>query len=388
VTSRPAAPREKPGILFVTPWLLGGGIERVMENSVPWLAGRGFRCEVASWRVATRLAGAANPVLAALSEAAVPVRLLTAYGRLQLAQRAVRAAALAWRGGHRLIVGYELEGNVVALLAKRLLRRRVRVMAQIHNASGIHQEVGTSPRLLGWARRLYREADSIVAVSDDIRRDSVRFFELDPSRVHRLYNPLPITMIRRRASADAGRGPWPTAPFIVGCGRLVRMKGFPDLVRAFAAIRATHPLQLAILGEGPERGALERLIRELDLQDDVMMPGFVANPWAYFSRARAFVLSSLFGESFSMVLVEAMACGVPVIASRCEWGPEEILDGGRYGLLYDPGDVDALTRHLRAVLDGPEEAASRTRAASERAEEFSQERLLPELERHLAELVH
>jgi glycosyltransferase involved in cell wall biosynthesis len=371
----------------VTPWLLDGGIERVLENSVPWLAGRGFRCEVASWRVATHLAGAANPVLTALAEASVPVRLLKAHGRLQLVQRAVQTAALAWRGGHRLIVGYELEGNLVALLAKRLLLRRVRVMAQIHNASGIHQEVGTSPRLLGWARRLYPEADSIVAVSEDIRRDSARFFRLDPSRVQRLYNPLPISMIRRRATGGPGAGPWPTAPFIVGCGRLVRMKGFPDLVRAFAAIRATCSIQLVILGEGPERKELERLIREHGLQDEVMMPGFVANPWSYFARARAFVLSSLFGESFSMVLVEAMACGVPVIASRCEWGPEEILGGGRYGRLYDPGDVDGLTRHLRGVLEAPEEAASLTRAASERAEDFSQERVLPELERHLAKLV-
>lgn len=387
MTSASHGVRGKPGILFVTPWLLDGGIERVVANSVPWLAGRGFRCEVASWRIARRLAGAANPVLIALSAAAVPVRPLPAYGRLQLLQRAVRAAALAWRGGHRLIVGYELEGNIVALIAKRLLRGRVRVMAQIHNASRIHHEVGTSPRLLRWARRLYQEADSIVAVSEDIRRDSARFFELDISRVHRLYNPLPISTIRHRASEDTGTAPWPASPFIVGCGRLVRMKGFSDLIRAFGVIRPEYPLQLVLLGEGPERAALRDQVLASGLQDDVLMPGFVANPWRYFASAKAFVLSSLFGESFSMVLVEAMACGVPVIASRCEWGPEEILGAGRYGLLYEPGDIEGLARQLRAVLDGQAVADGLTQAASKRAEEFSQERLLPELERHLAELV-
>jgi glycosyltransferase involved in cell wall biosynthesis len=82
-----------------------------------------------------------------------------------------------------------------------------------------------------------------------------------------------------------------------------------------------------------------------------------------------------------------MACGVPVIASRCEWGPEEILDHGRYGLLYDPGDVDALARQLRTVLDEPTAAHSLTRAASGRAEEFSQDALLPEFERHVAALL-
>ena len=129
------------------------------------------------------------------------------------------------------------------------------------------------------------------------------------------------------------------------------------------------------------------LLESLGIDKDVLMPGFVANPWAYFGRASAFVLPSLFGESFSMVLVEAMACGVPVIASRCEWGPEEILDHGRYGLLYEPGDVDALTRQLRAVLDAPTAANDLTRAASRRAEEFSQEALLPEFERHVVALL-
>ena len=237
------------------------------------------------------------------------------------------------------------------------------------------------------ARRLYQDANLIVAVSDSIRLDSVRFFALDASRVVTLYNPLPVSWIRQMAQQAMSPALGRTAPFIVGCGRLVRMKGFSDLLRAFAIIRRDHPLQLVILGEGPERGNLVETAREQGVQDDVLMPGFVPNPWSYFGRARAFVLSSLFGESFSMVLVEAMACGVPVIASRCEWGPEEILARGRYGLLYEPGDVEALTRQLRTALDEPAITSSLTRAASRRAEEFSQDAILPEFERHVAALL-
>jgi glycosyltransferase involved in cell wall biosynthesis len=260
-------------------------------------------------------------------------------------------------------------------------------MAQIHNASRIHEEVGTSRRLLRWARRLYPEADSIVAVSEDIRLESARFFGVEVSRVVRLYNPLPISAIRQRAKLEIGPEAPPELPFIVGCGRLVRMKGFPDLLRAFATIRRDHPLQLVILGDGPERADLLERAREHGVSKDVLMPGFVANPWSYFGRARTFVLSSLFGESFSMVLVEAMACGVPVIAARCEWGPEEILERGRCGLLYEPGDVEGLARRLRTVLDEPDVVSRLTQAAARRAEDFSQEKLLPELERHIAELV-
>jgi len=375
------------GILFITPWLLGGGIERVIQNSAPWLARRGYRCEVASWTVATQLSGQPNPVLGTLSAAGVPVRLLNSYGRFRLLQRAVGAAAIALRGRHRLLIGYELEGNLVALIAQRLLLGRVRVMAQIHNASRIHAEVGTSPTLLRLARRLYQDADLIVAVSDSIRLDSVRFFGIDEARVVTLYNSLPVSWIRQMAKRHVNPALGSTARFIVGCGRLVRMKGFSDLLQAFAIIRRDHPLHLVILGEGPERQNLVERARKHGVQEDVFMPGFVPNPWSYFGRASVFVLSSLFGESFSMVLVEAMACGVPVIASRCEWGPEEILARGRYGLLYDPGDVEALTHNLRTLLDEPTVASALTRAASRRAEEFSQDAILPEFERYVAALL-
>jgi glycosyltransferase involved in cell wall biosynthesis len=89
-----------------------------------------------------------------------------------------------------------------------------------------------------------------------------------------------------------------------------------------------------------------------------------------------------------MVLVEAMACEVPVIASRCEWGPEEILEGGRYGLLYDPGDIRALAQHLESVLDDQAESlAGLLSAAGRRAERFSQETVLPEFVGHIEALL-
>lgn len=382
--SSPVASR--PGILFVTPWLLAGGIERVIEHSVPWLSARGYRCEVASWTVATHIAGQPNPVLATLAAADIPVRSLRARGRLQLLQRAVRAAVLALKDRHRLLVGYELEGNVVALLAKRLLGGHIRVMAQIHCASAIHAEVGTSPRLLRLARRLYRDADLLVGVSESVRDDSIRFFGLDPSRVVTLYNPVRTEWIRQMATQEASLPVPSTGPFVVGCGRLVRLKGFSDLLRAFAIVRKDRPLQLVILGEGPERATLVELARSKGVQEDVHLPGFVANPWSYFRRASAFVLSSL-SESFSMVLVEAMACGVPVIASRCEWGPAEILDCGKYGLLYEPGDVEGLARHLKTVLDVPHKASSLTTAALRRAEEFSRDAVMPAFEQQISRLL-
>ena len=380
------ARHDRRGLLFVTPWLRNGGIERVLQVTVPWLARRGYRCEVASWNVSSHLSGRPNPVLGTLQAAAVPVRVLRAYGRFKLFQRAVQVAGLALRSRADLIVSYELEGNLVALLARRLLLGRVHVMIQTHNASSIHAKVGTSSAWLRLARRLYPSATMVVP-SDSMAADSARFFGLDGSRVVTVHNPLAVASIRERSKESCEPPVEVSRPFLVGCGRLVPMKGFYDLLDAFAEVRRERPLGLVILGEGPERVNLRDRIRVLQIGDDVLMPGFAVNPWSYFARASAFVLSSRYGEAFPMVLVEAMACGIPVIASRCEWGPEEILENGEDGLLFDPGDVGTLAQHIRTVLDSPSVGSRLLQAASRRAEEFAEEIVMPKMERQIQALL-
>ena len=380
------ARHDRRGLLFVTPWLRDGGIERVIQVTVPWLARRGYRCEVASWNVSGHLSGRPNPVLATLQAAAVPVRVLRAYGRFKLFQRAVRVAGLALRSRADLIVSYELEGNLVALLARRLLLGRMHVMTQTHNASSIHAEVGTSRAWLRLARRLYPDAMMVVP-SDSMAADSARFFGLDGTRVVTVHNPLAVASIRERSKESCDPPVEASRPFLVGCGRLVPMKGFYDLLDAFAEVRRARPLGLVILGEGPERANLRDRIRTLQIEDDVLMPGFTVNPWSYFARASAFVLSSRYGEAFSMVLVEAMACGIPVIASRCEWGPEEILENGEDGLLFDPGDIATLAQHIRTALDSPSVVSRLLQAASRRAEEFAEDIVMPKMERQIEALL-
>jgi glycosyltransferase involved in cell wall biosynthesis len=142
----------------------------------------------------------------------------------------------------------------------------------------------------------------------------------------------------------------------MGIGRLAPKKDFPTLLRAFAEIRGKYRARLMILGEGPARGELEALVRELDLEADVALPGFVENPYAYLARANLFVLSSRW-EGLPTVLIEAMFCGVPVVATDCPSGPREILGGGRYGTLVPVGDMDALTHAMEAGLSGKIEPA-------------------------------
>lgn len=362
-----------PGLAFVSPWIRDGGLERSLMLKAAWLRERGWRVEVLTWVVGHP----PNPFLDFARAQGIPVRHLHGWGRLQLAQRAVQVAARVRLGRFQVLVGQELEGNLVALMAKTLLGGRVRVVAEVHSGSRILAEVGMPAGLVRLGRRLYSRADAVVAVSESLREDVMATFGLEPDHVFTVPNPTPLVEVRRLAR-EALPEIEALRPYVASAGRLVGYKSFPDLVRAFARVRAERPLRLVILGEGPEREELVRCAAACGVAAAVVLPGFVANPFAYFSRARAFVLPSR-SEGQSLVLVEAMACGVPVIASR-SGGPEDVLGGGRHGLLYDVGDLDGLAAALRRVLDDAEESARLGRAARARSDAFAEEAILPRLE--------
>ena len=151
-------------------------------------------------------------------------------------------------------------------------------------------------------------------------------------------NPVPHDDVAAMAAAPLDH-PWfdePGVPVILSAGRLVGQKDFSTLIRAFAQVVKSRPARLVILGEGRERGALAALARELGVAEGVDLPGFVANPFAWMARARVFAVSSIY-EGLSMVLVEAMACGTPVVSTDCPHGPRELLEDGRWGRLVPVG---------------------------------------------------
>lgn len=141
-----------------------------------------------------------------------------------------------------------------------------------------------------------------------------------------------------------------TKPFILAVGRLHRQKGFDYLIKAFAASEAKKILNIIILGEGEEREALTRLIEHHDLQDNVLLKGSVKNPFAYYSKAQFFVLSSRH-EGFPNILIEALACRCPCISFDCPTGPSEIIQHNKNGLLVEAENVDALTDAINTLYN-------------------------------------
>ena len=138
---------------------------------------------------------------------------------------------------------------------------------------------------------------------------------------------------------------------IVAAGRLVEEKDFSTLLRAFAIVCSQRSAELIVLGDGPLRGDLERLAGELGIAGNVRFEGMVGNVYAYFSRSGVFVLSSKH-EAFGNVLIEALACGTPCVATRCaSGGPQEILADGEYGHLVEIGDVEGIAEAINRTLN-------------------------------------
>ena len=170
---------------------------------------------------------------------------------------------------------------------------------------------------------------------------------------------------------------------VLSAARLAVQKDLGTMLRAFARVRARRAVRLVILGEGGERARLEDLARRLGVAEDVAMPGHVANPLAYMARAAVFALSSIY-EGFGNVLVEALACGRPIVSTDCPGGPREVLDDGRYGRLVAVGDDAAFAAALEQALDVPVDAAGQRRRAADFAVEPIADRYLAVLLRRSA----
>jgi glycosyltransferase involved in cell wall biosynthesis len=187
-----------------------------------------------------------------------------------------------------------------------------------------------------------------------VRNDIAALTGLSRRRIVVIPNPVVTAELLDQARCPLDH-PWfhPSAPPVVmGVGRLTRQKDFPTLLHAFAAVRASRPCRLVILGEGRDRPALAALAAALNINLDVDLPGFIPNPYAYMARAAAFVLSSAW-EGSPNVLTEALALGTPVVATDCPSGPREILQHGRLGRLVPIGRPEAMADAIAAILDNP-----------------------------------
>lgn len=271
-------------------------------------------------------------------------------------------AAYLWRRRPRALLAQRIRVDVLALRARALSRVPTQVFVTIN--TNMTQELNAlrpekRERHLALMRKYFPRNDGMIAVSRGVADDAARLIDCAPERIRVAPNPTVTPELERLAQAPLDH-PWfvpGEPPVILGVGRLEPQKDFPSLLRAFATVRAARACRLIILGEGKQREPLRQVSADLGIEREVAFPGFVANPYAYMARAALFVLSSAW-EGSPNSLTEALALGVPLVATDCPNGPSEVLDGGRYGDLVPVGDVPALAAAMIRTLDRPIDRAA------------------------------
>jgi glycosyltransferase involved in cell wall biosynthesis len=358
----PEAERRHPDVALLLPSLGGGGAEKVAVVLATAFAERGLAIELA-------LMNAHGPLLDDLPSAAEVVDL-----GVDRARRAVGPVAGYLRERRpRSLLAFMWPLTSVAVLAGRLAGGHTRMVLSEHTdwRRSPLAKPGLPRLTLSTVMRLtFPGADAVVAVSNGAAEGVSRFSGLPTETVATIHNPITPLPPPRQPDGCIRRG-WsrPGAPRLVTVGNLNPAKDQATLLRALAQVRRRREVQLLILGEGPERAALEALRDELGLRDAVLMPGFVRDPQTYLGLADLFVLSSAW-EGFSNAIVEALACGAPVVSTDCRSGPREILADGKYGDLVPVGDADALAGAILAALDRPHDRS----ALVERSMDFSIEK--------------
>ncbi len=260
--------------------------------------------------------------------------------------------------------------NRTALLARLLARPGMPVairMGMSIAATLAEMKPARARRLRSSMQRWYPRADAAIAPSEGVGQDLRALADMPKERVHVIPNPIVTPDLLEQAAA-ALDDTWllddraQEIPVILAAGSLEPRKDFATLIRAFAALRQRRPVRLIILGEGRERSALERLAADLGVTRDLRLPGFQTNPYAWMARANVFALTSR-REGSGAVLVEALACGTPCVATDCPSGPAEILAQGALGPLVPVGDSTALTQALDILLTTPPDANALREAA-------------------------
>ncbi|MFO8156160.1 MAG: glycosyltransferase [Pseudomonadota bacterium] len=323
-----------------------------------------------------------NNLLRGLVEAGVAVDLLLLKGRgehvagipdgvnvidlkVRTSLQALPALARYLRRARpRALLAAKDRAGRVAVLARGLARTDTRLVLRLgmHLSGSLASKGWLAHRLRYWpVRWLYPRIDAFITVAGPVADDIAAIGRLPRERFSVIPNPTVGPELSRLIATPPDH-PWlrpetegERPPVVLGAGRFKYQKDFATLLRAFARLTERRDARLVLLGDGPDRAALLALRDELGLRDRVDFPGFQPNPAAWMAAADLFVLSSRY-EGAPNVLVEALACGTPVVATDCPSGPRDILDGGRHGPLVPVGDVEAMADAMATTLDAPRPA--------------------------------
>jgi glycosyltransferase involved in cell wall biosynthesis len=323
------------------------GVDRAMKNLIPALARRGYAVDLLNVRKHGPSLPEIPPRVRVIDTGAS-----TTYLALPALVRYLRRERPA------VLLSDKDRVNRSALLARSLAgANQTRLILSSGTTISIDlQHRGFFERWLqrNSMGRLYPHADRVIVTSRGVADDMARYTGLAREHIEVVPSPV-VARALFHAPQPVPDHPWyrePGAPIILGAGELCLRKDFETLLRAFAQVRRRRPCRLMILGKGNRREQLLALAASLGIAQDLSMPGFQPNPYAYMAHAAVFAFTSRW-EGLGFVIIEALAVGTPVVATDCPSGPFEILQGGQYGPLVEVGDVGALALALESTLERP-----------------------------------
>jgi glycosyltransferase involved in cell wall biosynthesis len=333
----------KDRIAFFLPGLYEGGAERIILNLAKGIVEHGYPVDLV-------LARAEGPYMDQVPDSVRLVdlkatRVLTSVPPLVHYLRNEKPVALL----------SALFANVIALISRRLSGLPKRLVITEHNTlSSVTRNQADIrwqfyPKLAGW---FYPWADEIIAVSNGVADDLARATTIHRDCIQVIYNPV-VTPDLLKKSEVTFNHPWfkpDEPPVILSVGRLTSQKAFDVLIQAFSRVIKKRPARLLILGEGEDRLTLEALIKQLGLEQNVGLLGFVQNPYPYMAHAALFALSSRW-EGLPTVLIEALYLEMSIVATDCPGGTREILKNGEYGRLVPVDNPQVLADAIEASLD-------------------------------------
>ena len=386
-----AISKSKPVVLYLARNLVVGGAERVVINVANHA--QTVSPVVALLERSGGLLGELRPDVPCLSRVD-PARATSRFATIgadipgesfaRLALECLWLKDVVTQTGARLVSSFLMRAHVVALVTKIALLPRLPLVLNIHehmteSAPFLYPRARDRVLMRWITRHLFPRADRVIVVAEELERDLVTQFGVPAKMIDVVLNGHDIARLRA-AAAEPLEPPWmrqrgsagrasTESHTVVAVGRLVHLKGYDLLMHALVKLRQTRDVRLILVGDGEQRAELERLATQLGLHDIVMFAGEQENPWRFVARADLVALTSR-TEAFPSVLVEAMALGVPVLATASSAGVRECLRDGACGLIVPAGDIDAIAAGIDRLLGNAELRASLVAEGLARAASF------------------
>jgi glycosyltransferase involved in cell wall biosynthesis len=293
--------------------------------------------------------------------------------------RVLKIAIIIRREKPDTIFSFMNKVNLAVIISKILSRDDAKLIISERNTPyfQLSDKMGSLVKFL--MKIFYFKADMIIAVSKGVKKDLVFNFNITEDKIKVIYNPLDIEKIQKLAKDNVTEHTWflENIPMLINVASLTEKKGQQYLLSAFKILREKVRCRLVILGDGENENKLKKLAIDLGIEEDVAFLEFQMNPFKFMARASVFILSSLW-EGFPNVIIEAMACGVPVISTDCHSGPNEIIDEGINGILVPPKDEKKLADAILAILRDKKLAEGFSLSGLKKIKDFSLNEIIME----------